>query len=588
MEESVLPWSLHSGTSYWCASEYHRRSCRRAAAWIARSRTETYKGCPWKLLQPPCYSADTCTLEDNIPISSNEVGPKFVLRTEPGASTVRQPSAQAGRPFRRHRRTTSRQHSEIVQLHFSKFNRTKKPSSVITDAAFVVTFQLASNQAQPLLIWWRRDLGLGASKNRRICNHYVFKVVSQNLAYWQRAVYTWADVGLGAERHNSHRCTCMLTMLNSEKVLYVLRLGLFVSSMSWCLESALRRCELRHSVTLKAELRRSIEVVLAGHHFVADLSTWFREVTDLSAASFCFDDQSGGILVLLKKKKKKLRFSRSLPFFLSTMLSNYAPFFLEKKKKGRGRIFQQRGRQIYARSGKNLLACILSHPSRSETVKDVLFIRRKESTCAKQESWFNKWRIDVAFSSGCTSRRHFGVVARHPSGGGTSLLEGIFPLNWPIRARLFLLAPRPKSRRHHINKGWAWFEATFQRAWRASSRASRSQSPARILTDGLNEGAWCRWWTRALSLEMNLVTVKVVNNYICMRHLRLTPRPSPVAVQSLVDGGHQPFTHVARWQPCQDSRSSRSRLGRQEWLKNLMFQQTVCCRPNRHLLLVQF
>ena len=26
--------------------------------------------------------------------------------------------------------------------------------------------------------------------------------------------------------------------------------------------------------------------------------------------------------------------------------------------------------------------------------------------------------------------------------------------------RLFLLAPRPKSRRHHINKGWAWFEAT--------------------------------------------------------------------------------------------------------------------------------
>ena len=26
--------------------------------------------------------------------------------------------------------------------------------------------------------------------------------------------------------------------------------------------------------------------------------------------------------------------------------------------------------------------------------------------------------------------------------------------------RLFLLAPRRKSRRHHINKGWAWFEAT--------------------------------------------------------------------------------------------------------------------------------
>ena len=69
-------------------------------------------------------------------------------------------------------------------------------------------------------------------------------------------------------------------------------------------------------------------------------------------------------------------------------------------------------------------------------------------------------RIDVAFSSRCTSSRHAGVVARHPSGWGTSLLEGIFPLNEPIRARLFLLAPRPKSRRHHINKGWAWFEAS--------------------------------------------------------------------------------------------------------------------------------
>ena len=30
-----------------------------------------------------------------------------------------------------------------------------------------------------------------------------------------------------------------------------------------------------------------------------------------------------------------------------------------------------------------------------------------------------------------------GVVARHPSGGRTSLLEGIFALNEPIRARLF-------------------------------------------------------------------------------------------------------------------------------------------------------
>ena len=53
-------------------------------------------------------------------------------------------------------------------------------------------------------------------------------------------------------------------------VVYVFRLGRFVSLMLWCFESALRRWELRHSVALKAELRRSIEVVLAGNHFVAE------------------------------------------------------------------------------------------------------------------------------------------------------------------------------------------------------------------------------------------------------------------------------------------------------------------------------
>ena len=79
-------------------------------------------------------------------------------------------------------------------------------------------------------------------------------------------------------------------------------------------------------MTLKAELRRSIEVVMARHHIVADLSTWFREVTDLSAASFCFDDQSGGILVLLKKKNQALSLTPFLPLY-------NAAFFLEKKKK---------------------------------------------------------------------------------------------------------------------------------------------------------------------------------------------------------------------------------------------------------------
>ena len=131
------------------------------------------------------------------------------------------------------------------------------------------------------------------------------------------------------------------------------------------------------------------------------------------------------------------------------MLSNYAPSYLKKKKKKKKGQREQRGRQIYARSGKKTSGLHFVSSIQVWNCERRSFHLAKEM-CAKHESWFNKWRIDVAFSSVCTSRRHFGVVVRHPSGGGTSLLEGIFPLNWPIRARLFLLAPRPKSRRHHI------------------------------------------------------------------------------------------------------------------------------------------
>ena len=39
------------------------------------------------------------------------------------------------------------------------------------------------------------------------------------------------------------------------------------------------------------------------------------------------------------------------------------------------------------------------------------------------------------------------------------------------RNGLFLLAPRPKSRRHHINNGWAWFEASAVTARQRGARA---------------------------------------------------------------------------------------------------------------------
>ena len=191
--------------------------------------------------------------------------------------------------------------------------------------------------------------------------------------------------GREQKRHNSQglgigtttsRCTCMLTMLNSETlVLHVLRLvTVRLFNVVRVLNQLFVTVNFAHSVTLKAELRRSIEVVSAGNHSVAELSTGFEKVTDLSTASFCrwrpewwhtgivfvfffFFLNSGSLAPSLCPSPHDYRIN--------------APFFLvkkkkKKKKKDRGRIFQQRKRQIYARSGINLLACILSHPSRSE------------------------------------------------------------------------------------------------------------------------------------------------------------------------------------------------------------------------------
>ena len=187
-----------------------------------------------------------------------------------------------------------------------------------------------------------------------------------------------------------------------------------------------------------------------------------REVTDLSAASFCLWRPEWLHTGIVKKKKTKKKtpvsLCRSLPFSLSTTLSNtYALFFLLKRK-GQGEDLPAAERQIYARSGINLLSCMLSPPSRSERRS---FLWRKESTCAKQELWFNKWRIDVAFSSRFTSRRHSGVVARHPSGGGLPFLKG-FSLWTNQSKRVYFYWRRPPGPNPVVTmskKAWAWFEA---------------------------------------------------------------------------------------------------------------------------------
>ena len=164
--------------------------------------------------------------------------------------------------------------------------------------------------------------------------------MSQNLAYRQRVVYTWADVGPGGRNVTTHigaracwRCwtprrhwCCMSFVLDGSSlrcrgVLNQLFVAVnFATPWRWK-----PSCE----GASKLSWPDIISLLIYQLGFKKSL------IYQLAAASFCFDDQSGGILVLFKKKKKKKNSGSlaHLPFFLSTMLSNYAPFFLEKKKK---------------------------------------------------------------------------------------------------------------------------------------------------------------------------------------------------------------------------------------------------------------
>ena len=114
------------------------------------------------------------------------------------------------------------------------------------------------------------------------------------------------------------------------------RLERFVSSMSWCLESALRRCVLRHSVMLTAELRRTIESKLSWPDIISLLiyQLGFEKSLIYQLLPFCFGDQSGGILVLLKKKKKN---SGSLAHSLSSALQCYRMGHIHLRGKWRPR-----------------------------------------------------------------------------------------------------------------------------------------------------------------------------------------------------------------------------------------------------------
>ena len=106
------------------------------------------------------------------------------------------------------------------------------------------------------------------------------------------------------------------------------------------------------------------------NHFATELSrTCFENSLIYQLLPFAFDDQSGGILVVLKKKTQALSLPTFLPLYKAI---EYIWSFLssskkkKKKKKGQREDLPAAERQIYARSGINLLACMLSPPSRSE------------------------------------------------------------------------------------------------------------------------------------------------------------------------------------------------------------------------------
>ena len=110
------------------------------------------------------------------------------------------------------------------------------------------------------------------------------------------------------------------------------------------------------------------------------------------------------------------------------MLSNYAPFFLEKKKKKKrtegGSSSSEEDRCMRVLVKTFWPAFCLIHPGLKLWKTFFSFGERNQRAQSKNRDSTTEWRIDVAFSSGCTSRRHFGVVARHPSGGELPFLKG--------------------------------------------------------------------------------------------------------------------------------------------------------------------
>ena len=264
------------------------------------------------------------------------------------------------------------------------------PAITVTEERQVVKLEgaqkiIASNQAQPLLTWWRRDLGQGPSKNRHICNYYVFEVVSQNLADRQRLpTQRNADVGPGTERHKAQGGARVSSVDDvawelREEVTGVLcpcpsswTVRLFDAVVSWISSSSLWTSPLCDAESRAAKEHRSC---LGWKSFRCWAINWFREVTDLSVASFCLWRPEWWHTGIVKKGKKK-RTERGSSSSGKTDICRfwYKPF------------------------GMHFVSSI-----QVTGLKDVLFIRQKESTCAKQESWFNK--------NGSTWR--FLLVARH-------------------------------------------------------------------------------------------------------------------------------------------------------------------------------
>ena len=178
-------------------------------------------------------------------------------------------------------------------------------------------FRVASNQAQPLLIWWRRDLGLGAVK----IDAYVTITFSKLWAkIWLTDNVSLAREPTSGREQNVTTQKVHVHVDDSEKRSLV--------CMSFVLDGSSLRCRsvlnqlfivvnFANAWRWKPSCEGPSKLSWPKSFRCWAIPDLFREVTDLSAASFCLWRPGWWHTGIVKKNKKnKKNKALSLPPFL--------------------------------------------------------------------------------------------------------------------------------------------------------------------------------------------------------------------------------------------------------------------------------